>query len=89
MRDKSPEPDDADDDMRPEYDFSGWTGVRGNDYQKLRQGYTIQIQQADGTRAYLQTHRILASESARSPVKYKVGVLRFLMRKTRHFADTP
>jgi histone deacetylase complex regulatory component SIN3 len=49
MRDKSPEPDDTDDDMRPEYDFSGWTGVRGKYYQKLRQGYTIQIQQADGT----------------------------------------
>jgi hypothetical protein len=38
-----------DDDMRPEYDFAGRTGVRGKYYQKLRAGYTIKIQQADGT----------------------------------------
>jgi histone deacetylase complex regulatory component SIN3 len=47
MSNKVPEP--ADDDMRPEYDFSGRTGVRGKYYQKLREGYTIKIQRADGT----------------------------------------
>ncbi|MBX2997755.1 MAG: hypothetical protein KF893_04535 [Caldilineaceae bacterium] len=38
-----------DEDMRPEYDFSDRTGVRGKYYQKLREGYTIKIQRADGT----------------------------------------
>jgi hypothetical protein len=49
MSDKVPEPESADDEMRPEYDFSGRTGVRGKYYQKLREGYTIRIQRADGT----------------------------------------
>lgn len=39
----------TDDDMQPEYDFSGRTGVRGKYYQKLRPGYTIQVQREDGT----------------------------------------
>ncbi len=34
------------DDMRPEYDFSG--GVRGKHYQAYRQGHTVKIHQADG-----------------------------------------
>lgn len=42
-------PTDRDDDMLPEYDFSGRTGVRGKYYQRLRQGYTIKIQRMDGT----------------------------------------
>ncbi|PKO20902.1 MAG: hypothetical protein CVU38_17675 [Chloroflexi bacterium HGW-Chloroflexi-1] len=37
----------ADDDMRAEYDFTG--GVRGKHYKALRDGYTVKIQQADGT----------------------------------------
>ena len=34
------------DEMRPEYDFSG--GVRGKHYQAYRQGHTVKIHQADG-----------------------------------------
>jgi hypothetical protein len=49
MSNKANEPESIDDDMRPEYDFSGRTGVRGKYYQKLRQGYTVKIQRADGT----------------------------------------
>ena len=40
---------DRDDDMLPEYDFSGKAGVRGKYYQRLRQGYTIKIHRTDGT----------------------------------------
>src|SRR5689334_24994892 len=40
---------DRDDDMLPEYDTSGKTGVRRKYYQRLRQGYTIKIDRADGT----------------------------------------
>ena len=36
-----------DNDMLPEYDFTG--GVRGKHYQKYRQGHTVTINQADGT----------------------------------------
>ncbi len=36
-----------DDDMCPEYDFTG--GVRGKHYKELREGYSIKIHQADGT----------------------------------------
>lgn len=36
-----------DDDMRPEYDFTG--GVRGKHYRDLRQGYSVKINQSDGT----------------------------------------
>ncbi len=39
----------TDDNMQPEYDFSGRTGIRGKYYQKLREGYTIKIQRVDGT----------------------------------------
>jgi hypothetical protein len=37
------------DDMLPEYDFTGKTGVRGKYYQQLRNGYTIEIHQEDGS----------------------------------------
>lgn len=37
------------DDMLPEYDFSGIAGVRGKYYQAMRDGYTIQINRTDGT----------------------------------------
>lgn len=36
-----------DDDMRPEYDFSG--GVRGKHCRDLRQGYAVKVHQSDGT----------------------------------------
>ena len=49
MSNKVDEPESTDDAMRPEYDFSGRTGVRGKYYQKLREGYSIKIQRADGT----------------------------------------
>ena len=39
---------DEDDNMLPEYDFTGKTGVRGKYYQQLRAGYTIEIHQEDG-----------------------------------------
>lgn len=35
------------DDMRPEYDFTG--GVRGKHHKLLEQGYTIRIHKTDGT----------------------------------------
>lgn len=40
---------DDDDDMLPEYGFTGKTGVRGKYYQQLRAGYTIEIHQEDGS----------------------------------------
>ena len=44
-----PNTSDVDDDMQPEYDFSGKQGVRGKYYQRLRDGYTVKIHQEDGT----------------------------------------
>lgn len=38
-----------DDEMLPEYDFSGKVGVRGKYYQAMRDGYTIKINRQDGT----------------------------------------
>ena len=49
MNNTSPEPEHLDDDMRPEYDFSDKKGVRGKYYHAYQQGYTIRIQQADGS----------------------------------------
>ena len=40
---------DNDQEMLPEYDFSDKTGVRGKYYQAMRNGYTINIHQEDGT----------------------------------------
>ncbi|MCX7043901.1 MAG: hypothetical protein NTX50_00250 [Candidatus Sumerlaeota bacterium] len=37
----------ADDDMLPEYDFSG--GVRGKHYRAMQQGYTVTIHKIDGS----------------------------------------
>jgi hypothetical protein len=42
-------PEDEDDDMLPEYDFSGKIGVRGKYYRAMQKGYTIQIHNEDGT----------------------------------------
>jgi hypothetical protein len=49
MSNKAHERESTDDDMRPEYDFSGRTGVRGKYSQRLRQGYKIKVQREDGT----------------------------------------
>jgi hypothetical protein len=57
MSNNAPERESTDDDMRPEYDFSGRTGVRGKYYQKLRQGYTIKVQREDGTTVVQQVTR--------------------------------
>lgn len=37
----------TDNDMLPEYDFSG--GVRGKHYKAMRRGYTVKIQKSNGT----------------------------------------
>ena len=42
-----PDPSATDDEMLPEYDFTG--GVRGKHYEAMRKGYTVKIDQADGT----------------------------------------
>mgnify|MGYP001287916818 CR=1 FL=1 len=45
---QSAEPNE-DDEMLPEYDFSGKTGVRGKYYRSMRDGYTVKINRQDGT----------------------------------------
>ncbi|KOR33672.1 MULTISPECIES: hypothetical protein [Planktothricoides] len=40
------QPDITDDEMLPEYDFTG--GIRGKHYQAYRQGHTVTIHQTDG-----------------------------------------
>jgi hypothetical protein len=48
MRKKTPKRFNAEDsDMRPEYDFRG--AVRGKHYKPLHEGYTVKIDQPDGT----------------------------------------
>jgi hypothetical protein len=48
MSNSNPEAQEApDDDMLPEYDFTG--GVRGKHYQAYRTGHTVTINQTDGT----------------------------------------
>ena len=39
--------DYLDEDMLPEYDFTG--GVRGKHYRAYREGHTVTVHQADGT----------------------------------------
>ena len=39
----------AEDEMLPEYDFTGKKGVRGKYHQAYRQGHTVRIHEADGT----------------------------------------
>jgi hypothetical protein len=43
----SEQPDITDEEMLPEYDFTG--GVRGKHYQAYQRGHTVTIHQADGT----------------------------------------
>jgi len=39
----------AQDEMLPEYDFTGKKGVRGKYYHDYQQGHTVRIEQPDGT----------------------------------------
>ena len=39
----------AQDEMLPEYDFTGKKGVRGKYYRTYQQGHTVRIEQPDGT----------------------------------------
>jgi hypothetical protein len=48
MNQDNPTQSPDDDEMLPEYDFTGKTGVRGTYYQRMRDGYTIRIHQSDG-----------------------------------------
>lgn len=48
MSKKNPESNSLEDnDMLPEYDFSG--GVRGKHHQTYREGHTVKIHESDGT----------------------------------------
>lgn len=47
MKRKTNEP--IDDDILPEYDFSGKKGIRGKHAKALREGYTVTIHKEDGT----------------------------------------
>ncbi len=47
MNNKLSERQTADDEMLPEYDFSG--GVRGKHYQAYQRGYQVIIHKMDGT----------------------------------------
>lgn len=48
-REKTKQPAAEDDDMLPEYDFTGKQGVRGKYYRAYRQGHTVRITRDDGT----------------------------------------
>ena len=39
----------AQDEMLPEYDFTGKKGVRGKYYRDYQRGHTVRIEQPDGT----------------------------------------
>jgi hypothetical protein len=49
MKKVKTEPELARDEMLPEYDFTGKTGVRGKYYRAYQQGHTVKIYQEDGT----------------------------------------
>lgn len=47
---KTPQHDsESEEDMLPEYDFSGKKGVRGKYYQAYKEGHTVRILQEDGS----------------------------------------
>jgi hypothetical protein len=48
MKSKPTEPIE-DDEILPEYDFSGRKGVRGKHAKAMKQGYTVTIHKEDGT----------------------------------------
>ncbi len=37
------------DELLPEYDFAGRTGVRGKHLERYRQGHSVQVEYADGS----------------------------------------
>ena len=47
IKDNQIEP--AEDDMLPEYDFTGKEGVRGKYYRSYQQGHTVKVTQDDGS----------------------------------------
>lgn len=47
MSDEMSDPTEQDQDMAPEYDFSG--GVRGKHAREYRQGVTVTVHKSDGT----------------------------------------
>ena len=47
MKNKTPESDE--DEMLPEYDFTGKNVVRGKHYRAMQKGYTVRIHNEDGT----------------------------------------
>ena len=47
MKKATSKPSGTADEMRAEYDFG--KGVRGKHYKSLREGYTVEIHQSDGT----------------------------------------
>lgn len=47
MNNRDCNPEELDEEMLPEYDFTG--GVRGKHYQEYRQGHRVTIHQTDGT----------------------------------------
>ena len=47
MKNKSDQQSAKDQDMLPEYDFSG--GVRGKHYKAYRKGHRVRVRKADGT----------------------------------------
>ena len=49
MRKASITPEDYDDSMLPEYNFTGKKAIRGKYYRRLQKGYTVQIHNDDGT----------------------------------------
>lgn len=48
-RDPNYLPDNEEDDILPDYDFTGKVGVRGKNYKKYRAGHTVRIYNEDGT----------------------------------------
>ncbi len=50
---KTPEEENVEDEMLPEYNFSD--GVRGKHYQAYRAGHTVTIRRSDGTE---EVHRV-------------------------------
>ena len=54
----------TDDEVLPEYDFTG--GVRGKHYKAMRKGYTVKIDQADGT-TLIQHYKLEEGTALRDP----------------------
>jgi len=46
---KTEQPEIEQDEMLPEYDFTGKKGVRGRYHRAYRQGHTVKVHEANGT----------------------------------------